>query len=293
MIPEHEQAYRQALGQALQAGWNILQAGGRALDAVEAAARNLEDCPLFNAGRGAVLTADGGHELDAAIMSGRDRAAGAVAGVKTIRHPVSLARRVMERSAFVFLAGDGAEAFAADQGVERVDPGWFRTPERVRQLEEARADGRTVMDHDNGADRKFGTIGAVALDAHGDLAAATSTGGLTNKRYGRVGDSPVIGAGTYAENATCAVSCTGYGEEFIRAVAAHEVAARIRYAGESLDRAAEALVHQLLSGLDGKGGLVAVDRSGRVALPFNTEGMYRAWKTTASGESGVAIFNDE
>jgi beta-aspartyl-peptidase (threonine type) len=293
MSPEREHAYRKALQEALQAGWNILQAEGCALDAVEAVARHLEDCPLFNAGRGAVLTADGGHELDAAIMNGRDRAAGAVAGVRTVRNPVSLARRVMERSSFVLLAGNGAEAFAADQGVERVAPEWFRTPERVQQLEEAREGGQTVMDHDGGADRKYGTIGAVALDARGDLAAATSTGGLTNKRYGRVGDSPIIGAGTYADNATCAVSCTGYGEEFIRAVAAHEVAARMRYAGESLDRAAEALVHQLLSRLDGKGGLVAVDRSGRVALPFNTEGMYRAWKSTASGESGVAIFDDE
>ena len=289
LTAELEGEYRAALGAALDAAWETMHKGGTALDAVEAAARLLEDCPLFNAGIGSVLTADGTHELDAAIMCGASRKAGAVAGVQTVRHPVSLARQVMETSGFVFLAGPGAEAFADTTSLERVDPATFTTVERRQQLEEARRHERVVMDHDAPAPEKFGTIGVVALDLHGNLAAATSTGGLTNKRFGRIGDTPVIGAGTYADNATCAVSCTGYGEEFIRAVVAHDVACRMRYLGESLETAARNVVNRQLPMIGGSGGLVAVDRNGEVTLPFNTDGMYRAWRSS-NGSEGIAIF---
>jgi len=284
-------AYAAALAEAREVGWRLLRDGAAALDVVEATAAWLEDCPLFNAGRGSVFTAEGTHELDAAIMEGRQRRAGAVAGVSTVRHPVALARAVMERSGFVFLAGAGAEAFADTAALERVEPTWFATEERRRQWEQVRGSAAVAMDHDLSGDGKFGTIGVVALDAAGDLAAATSTGGLTNKRFGRVGDSPLIGAGTYADNATCAVSCTGYGEEFIRAVTAHDVAARMRYGGEPLERAAHRVIHETVAAVAGEGGLIAVDREGRLALPFNTEGMYRAWRSTR-GEAGVAIFDD-
>jgi beta-aspartyl-peptidase (threonine type) len=289
---DKEQAYRKALSDALDIAWRILESGGSSLDAVESGARFLEDCPLFNAGKGAVLTADGGHELDAAIMCGKTREAGAVTGLKTVRNPVSLARRVMSDSPFVLLSGSGAEAFADDAGVDRVEPAWFTTEERLAQLREARERESLSMDHDLPGETKFGTIGVVALDRKGNLAAATSTGGLTNKRYGRVGDSPLIGSGTYADNKTCAVSCTGYGEEFIRAVTAHDVAARIRYLGESLETAARRVMMESLPRINGNGGLVAVDRRGNVSLPFNTDGMYRAWRTSR-GNSGVAIFRDE
>lgn len=289
---EQEAAYRTALEEARETAWQKLGDGQSALDAVEAGARVLEDCPLFNAGKGSVLTADGQHELDACIMEGASLRAGAVAGLRTVRNPVSLARKVLEDPDFVFLAGAGAEAYADKQQVERVEPQWFRTEERVKQLEAARRQRRVVMDHDGAVTEKFGTIGVVALDGEGNLAAATSTGGLTYKQFGRVGDSPVIGAGTYADNATCAVSCTGYGEEFIRAVAAHDVAARMRYLGETLAEAADHVVHASLPQIGGKGGLVAVDRQGAVRLPFNTDGMYRAWRCS-SGSAGVAIFRDE
>lgn len=287
-----EAAYREALGLARNIGWRILLDGGTALDAVEASAHVLEDCPLFNAGRGAVFTSSAEHELDAAIMCGRHRQAGAVAGLRTVRNPVSLARKVMADSPFVLLSGPGAEAFADEMGVPRVDPAWFGTPERLAQLQQARERATVVMDHDKATDEKFGTIGVVALDRYGDLAAATSTGGLTNKQFGRVGDSPLIGAGTYADNATCAVSCTGYGEEFIRAVAAHDVASRIRYLGESLQEAATHVVMITLREIGGSGGLVAVDKSGQVCLPFNTEGMYRAWCSNTGAACGVGIYRE-
>jgi len=287
---QQEIAYRGGLQEALDAAWDHLVGGSDALKAVEAGARLMEDNPLFNAGMGSVFTADAGHELDAAIMCGRTRMAGAVAGLRTVRHPISLARHVMTDSRYVFLCGSGAEAFADTLQIERVEPSWFATDERRRQLETARSEAKVVMDHDG--DHKFGTIGLVALDANGDLAAATSTGGLTNKRFGRVGDSPVIGAGTYADNATCAVSCTGYGEEFIRAVAAHDVAARMRYLGETLPEAASTVVMKSLHGIGGSGGLIAVDAKGNIALPFNTEGMYRAWRSS-SGNEGIAIFREE
>ena len=285
---ELEGKYRHALKAALDTAWAILEDGGTALDAVERGACYLEDCPLFNAGKGSVLTSDGGHELDASIMCGESRKAGAVTGLKTVRNPVSLARAVMEKSRFVFLAGAGAEQFADTTGLERVCQDWFTTEERSNQLHEARKKDTLVMDHD-GIPDKFGTIGVVALDMNGNLAAATSTGGLTNKKFGRIGDSPVIGAGTYADNATCAISCTGYGEEFIRAVVAHDVAARMRYLGESLEQAAAEVIHNQLPDIGGCGGLVGVDRHGNVTLPFNTDGMYRAWRSSLAGQ-GVEIF---
>lgn len=287
-----EAAYRSALAEAREAAWDLLESGASALDAVEAAARSMEDCPLFNAGRGSVLTASRNHEMDAAIMCGHTSAAGAVAGVRSIRNPVSLARKVMDSGQYVLLAGDGAEAFANHVGIKKVPPDWFTTEERRAQLERVQHRQSMIMDHNLPPEDKFGTIGVVALDRQGNLAAATSTGGLTNKRFGRVGDSPLIGAGTFAENATCAVSCTGYGEEFIRAVVAHDVAARMRYKGESLAEASRQVVCTRLPQLGGSGGMVAVDATGQVALPFNTEGMYRAWRTSP-GSDGVAIFDGE
>ena len=290
LSPELAQAYRAALLAARDAAWASLVQGGTALAAVEIGARLLEDCPLFNAGHGAVFTHQGTHELDAAIMEGRGRRAGAVAAVRTIKNPVSLARSVLEDGRYVFLAGAGAEEFADQVEVERVPPEWFGTAERRAQLKAAQSEATMVMDHDGKSSTKFGTIGVVALDRHGDLAAATSTGGLTNKRFGRIGDTPLIGAGTFADNRTCAVSCTGYGEEFIRAVVAYDVAARMEYLGESLATAAAFVVKQKLPAIGGSGGLIAVDSSGHVTLPFNTEGMYRAWRTSVDDAAGVAIF---
>jgi len=293
LTAEKEAAYRADLLTARTAGWELLRAGASALEAVEAAACVLEDSPLFNAGRGSVFTADGTHEMDAAVMEGREGRAGAVAGVRSLKNPIRLARKVMEDGQFVLLIGDGAEAFADQQDLERCDNGWFATEERRRQWQAAQAQEGMLLDHDGdmGEGRKFGTIGVVALDAHGDVAAATSTGGLTNKRFGRVGDSPLIGAGTYAANTTCAVSCTGYGEEFIRKVAAHAVAARMQYLGESVEAASHAVIHESLPKINGSGGLIAVDAKGEVSLPYNTEGMYRAWITSA-GDAGVAIWDE-
>ncbi len=280
--------FRTALSAALDRGWDILQARGSALDAVETVTRALEDSPLFNAGRGSVYTSAGTHEMDAAIMSGREGDFGAVAGVTAVRNPVSLARAVMEQLDAVFLVGTGAGDFAHACGMAVEPPEYFHTTARVEQLESARRSNQTPLDHDAEVE-KYGTVGAVALDAAGDLAAATSTGGITNKRPGRVGDSPVPGAGTFADNSTCAVSCTGEGEAFLRCCAAHEVAARMRHGGAGLAAAAHAVIH---STVPGKGGLVAVDRNGTVALPFNTEGMFRAWRTSG-GRGGVAIYRGE
>ncbi len=289
LTPEQEQAYNDALKAALDAGYQVLEANGTALNAVAAAVTSLEDCPLFNAGRGAVFNHEGAHELDASVMRGEDRGAGAVAGVQGVKNPVQLARLVMERSEHVLLAGRGAEAFAKAQGVIFEDAAYFYNDFRYKQWQEAVADDRVQMDHHAGGEKKFGTVGAVARDAHGNLAAATSTGGMTNKRWGRVGDTPIPGAGTWADNATCAVSCTGHGEYFIRAVVAHEIHARMQHGGQSLQQACDGVVGQELVRMGGEGGLVAVDASGAVCLPFNSEGMYRAWKTDA-GDEGVAIY---
>ena len=271
LAPEADAGARAALHAALDAGSAILSAGGAAIDAVQAAIEVLEDDPHFNAGRGAALTFEGGVELDAAIMEGTSRRAGAVAGVTTVRNPVALARAVMEHSPHVLLAGAGAERFADERGVARADADWFVLPARRRQLESMRADADWFD-----VDMKYGTVGAVARDAGGHVAAATSTGGVTGKRWGRIGDSPLIGAGTYADDRSAAVSCTGSGEMFIRAVAAYDVCARMRYGDQSLEEACEAVVKRSLPAIDGRGGLIAVDRLGNVCLPFNTEGMYRA-----------------
>ena len=275
--------YHDGLRQALQLGAAVLAAGGSALDAVQAAVIALEDCPLFNAGRGAVFTADATHEMDAAVMEGTRLAAGAVAGVSGVRNPVLLARRVMEQSGAVMLAGEGAHRFARENGFDFIDAAYFHTDARMVQLLRMRegGGGRTALDHSVQAsapldeDRKFGTVGAVARDRQGRLAAAVSTGGLTNKRPGRVGDSPLVGCGLYANDATCAVSATGTGEHFIRAVAAHDVHARMFHAGRSLEEATNEVVHGSLKLLGGEGGLVAVDTRGNVCMPFNSRGMYR------------------
>ncbi|QJW89603.1 isoaspartyl peptidase/L-asparaginase [Spirosoma taeanense] len=285
---EQEEAYRQALGDALDAGYTVLARGGSALDAVEQAVRSLEDNELFNAGKGAVFSANGKHEMDASIMCGRSLKAGAVAGVTNIRNPISLARTVMEHSDNVFLLGSGAEDFAREHKLAREPDAYFYTALRAQQLKEAQAANKTQLDH-SARNTGKGTVGAVALDKDGNLASATSTGGLTNKKYGRVGDTPIIGAGTYASNQTCAVSCTGYGEFFIRAVVAYDIACLMEYKGLSLKAACDYVVQDKLKKMGGEGGLIAVDGAGNVELPFNSEGMYRAWRN-AAGEGEVTIF---
>jgi L-asparaginase / beta-aspartyl-peptidase len=307
MTPEKEKAYREGLNQALQAGYAVLAKGGTSLDAVEAAIRLLEDSPLFNAGKGAVFTNEGKNELDAAIMDGKTLKAGAVAGVTTIRNPVTAARAVMEQSEHVMMIGAGAEKFAKEKGLQLVDPSYFHTEPRYQQLQKAREADKVKLDHSggNGAlrshqpdslaalifteGRKFGTVGAVALDQFGNLAAATSTGGMTNKRYGRVGDAPIIGAGTYANNNTCAVSATGHGEFFIRSVVAYDISALMEYKGLSVQQAAEEVVLKKLVARGGEGGVIALDRNGNLAMPFNSAGMYRGYRK-AGGKSQVLIF---
>lgn len=282
---EQERAYHAALQQVLLAGQAVLAQGGTAMEAVCEAVRLLEDCPLFNAGHGAVFTAEATHELDAAVMDGTTLAAGAVAGVSRIRNPVQAARAVMQNGQHVLMVAEGAERMAQEAGLATVEPSYFSTPARHAQLLAAQArQAGVVLDHDGAValagraideGRKMGTVGAVALDAHGHLAAATSTGGMTNKLPGRLGDSPLIGCGTYADDRTAAVSCTGHGESFIRVAAAHDVCARMAYGGASLESATQAVVHEALPAVQGTGGLIAVDRQGNVCLPFNTEGMYR------------------
>ena len=281
--PEHEASARAGLDAALEAGGAILANGGSAIDAVEAAARMLEENPCFNAGRGSVLTEQGEVELDAAIMEGRNRAAGAVSGIKTTRAPISLARRLMEHGPHVFLAGAAADRFAAAAGIEQVPNDFFILPERRRQLEEALAAGAAADPI------KYGTIGAVAVDSNGNVAAATSTGGITGKRWGRIGDSPLIGAGTYADNRSAAVSATGSGEYFIRAVAAHQLAERVRLGGQTLDQALADVLADIEE-LGGKGGLIAVAPNGEAAWGFTTPAMYRG-RADATG-STVAIYSD-
>ena len=297
LAADEERAIRADLDAALDAGQAVLARGGSALDAVEAAVRALEDSPRFNAGKGAVFDAQGRHELDASVMEGHTRRAGAVAGVTTVRNPVRLAREVMEHSPHVMLIGDGAEAFAdTREGIERVANDWFDTPHRRQQLEQAQA--REAAEREAGiadpADLKgryFGTVGAVALDAQGHIAAATSTGGMTNKRWGRVGDSPVIGAGTWADG-RCGVSGTGWGEYFIRNAVAHDICARVAYRGDTLREAADEVLMRVVPGMGGDGGAIALDAHGNIAMPFNTSGMYRGW-VNADGSRGTAIFRDE
>lgn len=283
MIPanytdEQVQKYEAELKNALAIGEDILKNGGSSLDAVEKVVNYLEDCPLFNAGRGAVFTNDGKNELDAAIMFGKDLTAGAVAGVGDIKNPISAARMVMENSPHVLMVGKGASLFASQNGAEIVDSSYFYTEESYRTLQRALE-----------RDRKMGTVGCVALDTEGNLSAATSTGGMTNKRYGRVGDVPIIGAGTYANNSTCAISATGHGEYFIRYTVAHDISALMEYKGFSLDKAADDVVQRKLVDVGGEGGIIAVDKWGNVHLSFNSLGMFRAF-ATSSGEGCVAIF---
>ncbi|OZI51124.1 isoaspartyl peptidase/L-asparaginase family protein [Bordetella genomosp. 4] len=306
MSPEKEQEYLQALRSIVQAGQAVLARGGSALDAVTEAVRLLEDCPLFNAGHGAVFTSAGTHELDASIMDGATLRSGAIANVNCVRNPVLAARKVMENSKHVFFVGDGAVDFARSEGLEIVDPSYFSTEARREQLLRVQRENpeAAVLDHDGqalvargqpapadplDADKKFGTVGAVAVDAQGNVAAATSTGGITNKQVGRVGDAPMIGAGCYANNGTCAVSTTGTGEMFIRIVAAYDVSALMEYQGASLEAAASRVVHEKLPTIEGKGGLIAVDGQGNVTLPFNTEGMYRGYGRVGE-DAVVAIY---
>ncbi|MCB0712604.1 MAG: isoaspartyl peptidase/L-asparaginase [Ignavibacteriae bacterium] len=294
---EEEEEYRRGLREPLEEGKKMLQVGVDAFDVVVHVVAMLEDNPLFNAGRGSVFTNSGTHEMDAAVMRGSDRAAGAVAGVSGIRNPIELARLVLEKSEHVLLAGAGAEEFAREMGLPFEEAAYFHTDQRYAQLLEAQKVGRVQLDHtENGGEEtgvgeeKFGTVGAVACDVRGNLAAATSTGGMTNKRWGRVGDSPLIGAGTWADNRTCAVSCTGHGEYFMRWVAAYDLAALIEYRGLPLEEMANYLVKIKLREAGGEGGLIAVNRQGEVALPFNSEGMYRGW--TDGTDLHVGIYRD-
>ena len=288
MTPAREKAYRDALELALRRGHAVLAEGGAALDAVEAAVRVLEDSPHFNAGRGSVFNADGQHEMDASLMNGADLRAGAVAGVQNVKNPVVLARRVMDQGNHVLISGNGAFEFAHKQKVELEDDQYFFDEFRYQQWKETVGTDVYQLDHSD-KEKKFGTVGAVALDQHGNLAAATSTGGMTNKKWQRIGDSPLIGAGTYANNESCAVSCTGHGESFIRAVAAHDVHALMAYKGLSLAEAVRVVVHEKLPPLDGDGGLIAVDRAGNLVLDFNCSGMYRG-HVGADGQFHTAIF---
>jgi beta-aspartyl-peptidase (threonine type) len=286
MTPEQEAQYRMKLAEAVDIGYAILEKGGTSLDAVEAVVQRLEDDSLFNAGKGSVFNSEGKVELDASIMDGNTLKAGAVAGVHHVKNPIRLARTVMEQSDHVFLIGDGAEKFAQEHGLELVDESYFFTEARWQSLQKAKAKESLTEKE------KHGTVGAVALDQHGNLAAATSTGGMTNKKFGRIGDSPIIGAGTYADNETCAISATGHGEYFIRAVVAHDIASLMRYKGLSLQAAAEEVIMKKLTKLGGTGGIIAIDRNANIAMPFNTDGMYRAYKVHG-GNTFVAIYKDE
>jgi len=305
MTPQKEAAYKAKLNEALDTGYAILKKGGTSLDAVEAAIRIMEDSPLFNAGKGAVFTGEGKNELDASLMEGKTLNAGAVAGVQHIKNPISLARLVMEQSPHVMLSREGAESFAQKMGVPLVKTDYFYTKSRWEGLQKAIKKEKDEEQQNtkikektalinlavNREQEKFGTVGAAALDKHGNLAAGTSTGGMTNKKYGRIGDSPVIGAGTYADNLTCAVSCTGHGEYFIRSVVAYDVSALMKYGKLSLAEAADLVVNKKLVRLGGGGGLIAIDNKGNITMPFNTPGMYRGF-IDKTGNRVVKIYND-
>lgn len=282
MTPDRREAYHAGLQACLKAGQDVLLAGGSALDAVTATVMALEEDPLFNAGRGAVLTSDGTHEMDAAVMNGEDRRAGAISGICGPRNPILAARAVMEQTEHVLLSGEGAKRFCQAAGLEHMDPAWFTTEARAEALRAELARRNAGLPDDGDPARKHGTVGAVALDRFGHIAAATSTGGMTAKLPGRVGDSPVIGAGTWADDATAAISATGHGEYFIRWAVGHEIDARMRWAGQTLQQAAGDVVAEL-GKIGGSGGIISVDRRGNLCLPFNSEGMYRAW----AGKDGV------
>lgn len=302
MTAEQEAAYRAKMQESLDAGYAVLEAGGSALDAVIAAVKVMEDSPLFNAGKGAVFTSDGTNEMDAAIMDGATKNAGAVAALTRVKNPITAAHAVMTSSPHVFMVGRGAEQFAEEQGLELVDPSYFKVQKRYEQWLKIKETEKQQLDHSSVSememedpyfkDRKFGTVGAVALDKEGNIAAATSTGGMTNKRYGRVGDVPILGAGTYADNATCAVSATGHGEFFIRTVVAHEISAQMKYAGKSLAEAADDVVMKQLVDIKGEGGVIAIDQKGNIVMPFNSEGMYRGY-IREKGQGKTFIYKDE
>lgn len=300
MTPELETQYKKVLKEAAQKGYDILQKGGSSMDAVEQTIHILENSPLFNAGKGAVFTNNEKNELDASIMDGKTLNAGAVAGVTNIKNPISAARKVMEKSPHVLLARKGAEEFAVAQGLEVADSSYFFTEKRYESLQKVKASEKVELDHDSKTtfidpfikDAKFGTVGCVALDKNGNLAAGTSTGGMTNKRWGRVGDSPIIGSGTYANNNTCAVSCTGHGEYFIRAVVAHDIAALMDYKNLSLEEAAKEVVQNKLKKMGGNGGIIAIDAKGNLVAEFNTAGMYRA-TVDDKGTITIGIYGEE
>ena len=291
MTPEKEMAYKKALDIALTRGYEVLENGGSAIDAVEKAVILLEDSPLFNAGKGSVFTADGTHEMDASLMDGKTLNAGAVSLVTGIKNPISLARDVMEKSEHVFLAAEGAMKFAKKMGYDFLDDSYFFDEFRHQQWLELKGTDNFQLDHSTRKDSKFGTVGAVACDKKGNVAAATSTGGMTNKRFGRVGDSPMIGSGNYANNATCAVSCTGSGEYFIKGVVAYDLSCLIEFKGLTLEEAASEVIQNRVLKIGGDGGLIAVDANGNISMPFNTEGMYRASKFS-TGETEIAIYRD-
>jgi beta-aspartyl-peptidase (threonine type) len=303
MSAEKESAYRNALAIALQTGYDTLKKGGSSLDAVEMAIRTMEDSPLFNAGKGSVFTHDGKNEMDAAIMNGKTLSAGSVAGVTTIKNPVSAARAVMERSEHVMLISKGAEQFAKSEGLEIVDPSYFFTErawkalikakeeDSIRALKEDKKKGPGALKQALNNDNKYGTVGAVALDRYGNLAAATSTGGMTNKKFGRVGDAPIVGAGTYANNATCAISCTGWGEYFIRLVMAKTISDMMEFKNYPLSKAADEMIQKELPALGGDGGLIAVDKNGNISMSFNTAGMYRGYIKN-DGKTAIKIYKD-
>lgn len=292
MTPDRAHTYRTSLANALEAGAVILRSGGGALDAVIEAVAHLERCEHFNAGRGSVFTHEGTHELDASLMDGHTRKAGAVCAVKHIESPIRLCRLVMD-SEFVMLNGEGAEAFAREAGIEMVANDFFSTPLRREQLERAKQAGVVQLDHSDESDRnrKYGTVGAVARDVNGNLAAATSTGGMTNKQYGRIGDSALIGSGTWADNRSCALSATGYGEYFIRSGVAARVAGMMEFGKYSVEEATARMLNEEVAQLGGDGGIIAVDAEGKIAMPYNSEGMYRAW-IEQGGLAHTAIFND-
>ena len=290
ITPEKEAAYLKALNEALDTGYKVLQKNGDALDAVKAAVIEMENNILFNAGKGSVFTNTGTHEMDASIMDGRDLSAGAVAAVKNIRNPIELAYAVMKKSEHVFLIGKGAEEFAKQNGITFEPDEYFYSEQRYKQWQKVKGTDETALDHNiNIDDKKFGTVGAVACDANGNLAAATSTGGMTNKQWGRVGDSPMIGAGTYANNKTCAISCTGHGEPFIKAVTAYDVSCLMEYKGLSLEEAMNIVVNDKLIKIDGEGGMIGADANGNASLIFNSEGMYRGFHSS-DGKNEVAIY---
>lgn len=292
MTPEKEKAIRGVLDEALETGRAILAKGGSSMDAVEQTIMLLENSPFFNAGKGAVFTAAGKNELDASFMDGKTQNAGAIGGVTNVKNPIRLARAVLEKSNHVLLTGKGAETFAKEVGIEQVDPSYFETEDRLKSLERAKAaEQKSGFIFDQGEDFKYGTVGCAALDKNGNLAAGTSTGGMTNKKYNRIGDSPIIGAGTYADNNTCAISSTGHGEFFIRYVVAHDIAARMEYGNQSFQKAADEVVMKKLVEKGGAGGIIGVDKYGNVAMPFNTPGMYRGY--AKPGEKVIEIYGEE